>query len=184
MRNILLLFIAIIISFCSCQNNSRIESEIINLTGRKIVFLDDYHVILTKGKHDFQKEGGMKVVSYIEDVKCTECAVKMITEWVDCVNNLSSDVEYVIVFGGMKNDVFEKELNHLATKCQIISYSSDIFKIHNKLDVLARNRTFLLNKKNEIVLVGEPFGNEKMKLLYSATIRSLNKKKTTTISTK
>ena len=176
MRNKVLLFVVIVISFFSCQNKRRMESEIIYLTGRKIEFLDDYHIILTKEKCGFLNVERIKVISYIEDVKCTECTVKMITEWVDCVNNLASDVEYVIVFGGQENDVFDKELDHLATTCHIISYSSDIFKIHNTLDVLARNRTFLLNEENEIVLVGEPFGNEKMKILYSATIGKLNKR--------
>lgn len=174
MKKVLLL-IVVIVSFCSCRDNSRVESEITNLTGRKIEFLNDYHIIQTKGKSGFLNEGKMKVISYIEDVNCTECTVNMIKGWADCIKGLSSDVDYVLVFGGVKNDMFEEKLKHFEAKCHIISYNSDIFKTHNKLDVLARNRTFLLNKKNEIVLVGEPFGNEKMMHLYSITIRRLHK---------
>ena len=39
---------------------------------------------------------------------------------------------------------------------------------------LACNKTFLLNKDNEIVLVGEPFGREKITKLYQKYIGSLN----------
>jgi len=176
MKNKVVLFAVIFLSFCSCQNNSRIESEITNLMGRKIAFLDGYNVIQAKGNIDFQNEGKIKIISYIEDVNCTECTVKMIKGWADCVKNISSDVEYVIVLGGAENDMFLKKDMHFDTKCHIISYNSDVFKTHNKLDVLARNRTFLLNEKNEIILVGEPFGNEKMQHLYSATIKNSNKK--------
>ena len=39
---------------------------------------------------------------------------------------------------------------------------------------MARNKTFLLNKDNEIVLVGEPFGRGKLTQLYKKCIDSLS----------
>ena len=54
-------------------------------------------------------------------------------------------------------------------------YDSKIFGEKNNLEnVLARNRTFLLNKENEIVLVGEPLGREKLAQLYKKCIDSLS----------
>jgi hypothetical protein len=53
-------------------------------------------------------------------------------------------------------------------------YDSKVFGEKNNLEeVLARNRTFLLNKENKIILVGEPIGREKLTQLYKKCIDSL-----------
>ena len=171
MKSKVLLLSFIMLFLCSCKNTSRIKNEIETLMGRRIEFLDGYHVLSANETLDFCDNGKIKVVSYIEDVKCTECTIKMLNKWIECVNSMSSDVEYVIVLADVDTDIFDKQIKCLKKKCSVISYDTDAFKMHNNLNVLARNRTFLLNDKNEIVLVGEPFGNEKMKLLYSEAIR-------------
>ena len=54
-------------------------------------------------------------------------------------------------------------------------YESDAFSEKNNLGYkLARNKTFLLNKDNEIILVGEPFGHEKLTRLYKKYIDSIS----------
>ena len=61
------------------------------------------------------------------------------------------------------------------TGINFMYYDTDIFESENKLKgKLACNKTFLLNKDNEIVLVGEPFGREKITKLYQKYIGSLN----------
>ena len=56
----------------------------------------------------------------------------------------------------------------------IMYYNSNEFGESNKLNaLLALNRTFLLNKDNKVVLVGEPFGREKLSKLYKKCIDSL-----------
>lgn len=63
----------------------------------------------------------------------------------------------------------------LSLDLPLMFYDSSIFEEKNKIKgLLARNRTFLLNKDNEIVLAGEPFGREKLTKLYQKCIDSLN----------
>ena len=47
------------------------------------------------------------------------------------------------------------------------------FKKQNRLDVSYLNRTFLLDKNNRIVLVGEPLGNPTLWKLYVDTANKL-----------
>ena len=55
----------------------------------------------------------------------------------------------------------------------LMFYDSEVFKTENRLDVLARNKTFLLDQDNKIVLVGEPFNNQKLLNLYVKEIQIL-----------
>lgn len=52
-------------------------------------------------------------------------------------------------------------------------YDSDVFKVENKLDVLDQNRTFLLDRNNKIVLVGEPFSLPRLADLYKKQIQKM-----------
>ncbi len=55
----------------------------------------------------------------------------------------------------------------------LLYYDCDVFGRVNELDVLARNKTFLLDRDDNIVLVGEPFYNERLSLLYKRMVKSL-----------
>lgn len=50
------------------------------------------------------------------------------------------------------------------------------FNKANKLEILARNKTFLLDGDNRVVVVGEPFGNEKLWQVYDQAIIVLQNK--------
>lgn len=160
---------------CSCNNNDRLIKEVQALSGRKITFPTgyeslSYHESLSV---DSLLTKDIKMVSYIDDFPCTSCGVKMLHAWIEEVKEIDPEVAYVIVVQTQEKNVLFENIDSMRLPCPLMYYDTSVFDEVNELDVLARNKTFLLNKENRIVLVGEPFGNEKLTQLYRKTIASL-----------
>ena len=160
---------------CSCNNNDRLIKEIQELSGCEITFPDGYVSLSSNDSLsvDSLLTKDIKVVSYIDNLPCTSCGVRMLHAWIDEVKEIDSEVAYVIVVQTQEKDVLFENIDSMRLPCPLMYYDTSVFGEVNKLDVLARNKTFLLNKENKIVLVGEPFGNEKLTQLYKKTIVSL-----------
>ncbi|MBQ0142864.1 MAG: hypothetical protein KBT06_08725 [Prevotellaceae bacterium] len=164
---------------CSCGKNAneRIVSEIKAMTGRTIVFPNGYQTISCDKTVNMKKclQKDIKIVSYIDYLSCTQCGINMMMEWIDKINEINPNVEYILVV----NTDLKHELDSLVQQNDfyglIMYYSTDTFITTNNLDVMACNKTFLLDKNNKIVLVGEPWDNKSLAQLYSQTIDSLRK---------
>ena len=161
--------------FCSCNNNDRLIKEVQALTGREISFPAGY---VSLSYHDSLSVDSLlakdiKLVSYIDNLPCTSCGVRMLHAWIEEMKEIDPKVAYVIVVQTQEKDVLFENIDSMHLPCPLMYYDTSIFGEENELDVLARNKTFLLNKENRIVLVGEPFGNEKLSQLYKKTIASL-----------
>ena len=115
----------------------------------------------------------IKIVSYINDLPCTSCGVKMLHTWIEQVKQIDPEIAYVIVVQTPQKDVLFNNIDSMRLPYPLMYYDDSVFGEVNKLDVLARNKTFLLDKKNRIVVVGEPFGNENLSQLYKKAIASL-----------
>lgn len=89
------------------------------------------------------------------------------------MKEIDPEVAYVIVVQTQEKNVLFENIDSMHLPCPLMCYDTSVFGEANKLDVLARNKTFLLNKENKSMLVGEPFGNEKLTQLYRNTIASL-----------
>ena len=155
---------------CSCNNGDRLTKDVMELMGRKIAFPTGYHESLSV---DSLLTKDIKMVSYIDDFPCTSCGVKMLHAWIEEVKEIDPEVAYVIVVQTQEKNVLFENIDSMRLPCPLMYYDTSVFDEVNELDVLARNKTFLLNKENRIVLVGEPFGNEKLTQLYRKTIASL-----------
>ena len=117
------------------------------------------------------------MVSYYGNAVCTSCCAKNLRMWQDEIQRIDKDVAYIVVVQSYEGLDFLNFTDSLTLDFPVMFYDSDVFGETNKLDdILARNRTFLLNRDNEIVLVGEPFGREKLSKLYKRCIDSLRVK--------
>lgn len=172
----LLYFLFVIVLYSSCQRESRTVKEVKNMYGRKIEFVNGYELLSidssTLSKMDVMDKT-IKIVSYLEDFYCTECTYKKLLSQIEAINNLGPEIGYIVIVHTEKKKDLLRNLRAQRISLPIMYYDTDTFKIHNKLEVLASNRTFLLNQNNEIVLVGEPFNNRKLFELYNKTIKDL-----------
>ena len=159
-------------SLCvSCSNGDRNAKEIKRMLGRHIDFGDDYRVIPDSMSLPIKRalEKDTIIISYIDELSCTECSVKMLKKWQEFVRMINKDLQLLVVIKENSPVEIEKLIleNHLGP---VLLYESDKFKERNGLDVLAVNKTFLIDSENKIILVGEPYGNRKMMELYSKVI--------------
>lgn len=119
----------------------------------------------------------IKIVSYVDDLPCTSCGIKMMSIWMSRIDSLNSNAEYILVVNVAENEKakFFDMMDSVQLSHPIMYYDTDTFGVVNELsELLAINKTFLLNKHNRIVLVGEPFKNEKLFDLYKRTIMDLS----------
>ncbi len=175
-KSVMMLWILLLILiFCSCNNNDRLVKEVRALSGREILFPKGYCSLSYQNSMpiDSLLATDIKIVSYINDLPCTSCGVRMLHTWIEQVKQIDPEVAYVIVVQTPQKDVLFNNIDSMRLPYPLLYYEDSVFGEVNKLDVLARNKTFLLDKKNRIVVVGEPFGNEKLSQLYKKAIASL-----------
>ena len=166
------------VAFCACNNEERVIREIKELSGREIIFPSGY-VSLSCDKSlsiDSLLMQNIKIVSYIDDLPCTECGVRMLHSWIDDICDIDPKVSYIIVVQTQQKKSLFESIDSMQLARPLMYYDTPVFGDINNLDVLARNKTFLLNRDNKIVLVGEPWNNEKLSKLYSQAIDSLREK--------
>lgn len=175
MNRLLTIVVTIIVAeaVCSCKHKSRIETEIIRLSGQTIVFPEGYEII---SQHDSSEVSSIitdstKIVTYFPDIPCTECILNMLYDWQDEVKHM--DIPFVLVVDSCNEEELRNGISEYEIDIHIIMYHTGIFNTTNELNVMARNRTFLLDKDNTILIVGEPFRNDRMKELYDEAMKQL-----------
>lgn len=178
MKRYYLLYIFLMLYVCySCNNDNRIADEIKEMTGREIVFPSGYKILSSNDslcEHLLQYDN-IKVITFIDNLPCTECGLRAIRDWGECIKTINKDVSYILVVQTEDSKELIGMKDSIQLETPLLFYSTDTFMVANELNVLTRNKTFLLNRENKIVLVGEPFGNEKLTQLYKKTIASLKK---------
>lgn len=165
-----------IIILTSCNEEQRYAQEVKELTGRTVVFPNGYKRVSAHGddcNYDVRKHGS-KIVMYVDYSEgCIECCVKMLESRERQIEEITGCSNcFIVVF----TNVDFNKLQEAVASCNITSsmlfYPTDIFGKKNGLcGKLAVNKTFMIDENNEVVLVGEPFENERLSLLYKRTIR-------------
>ena len=167
----------VIMSLLSCNNNDRVINEVKELMHRKISFPNGYEEFSCNSEYSLDNllKQNVKVVTYMEDLSCTSCGVKTLKLWQKEIKEIDKNVAYIIVLHSDSKEQISDMTKTLSLDLPIMYYQTNIFEQKNTLEgILARNKTFLLDKENKIILVGEPFGKEKLSKLYKKTIDSLN----------
>lgn len=167
--------VAISIFLAACSSEPRQTKEIRELFGRQIEFVEGYEYVNNQCLlSDIELiDNHVKMVSYIEDFSCTDCMFNMLKVYSDEVRDIDKTIDYVFVISSDNREEIVQGLQAFQIDRPVFHYLTDIFKKANKLDVLARNRTFLLNAENKIVAVGEPFGNPKVKEFYQSVLQKM-----------
>ncbi len=149
--------------------------ELESIHGNKIEFVDGFKELRCNSgvKLDSLLKKKLKIISYIDDIPCSPCAIKKIKIWQSEIRAIDSDVPYIIVLNSDSRS-FVDMMDSISLSYPLMYYDSKIFGIKNKLEgLLARNRTFLLDKDDKVIVIGEPFGMKAMSKLYKKYIDSL-----------
>lgn len=114
-----------------------------------------------------------RIVSFIPKIECSKCMLKIIPvmDTIAALMNKSECTKLVIITDYNDNDELQKTLGELNVSHSIYVDINNKFLEKNEMtNVMARNKTILVDKNGKIVLVGEPFHNTKMKDLYLSVV--------------
>ena len=176
MKQILCLFIGLAVfamSGCGRIENDRLR-EVKKLMGRKIVFDSSLEPIACNmAEAQNPLDAKVKIVAYIDEMACTNCALKILIDWQESMVDMDKRVEFVPVIYPVDKAKLQDFLCANDVKYELMYDAENKFKKQNRLDVSYLNRTFLLDSNNRIVLVGEPIGNPTLWKLYVDTANKL-----------
>lgn len=165
---------------CFGCRSSRTETEIKQISGRRIQFPEAYEIITSSNVSEFENplNKRLKIVTYVDAEMCSVCSMKILIDWQHFLHDMGRDVGFVAIAYPEDKRALESALTDLDISLPVIYDVNNKFLSSNKLEYIrARCRTFLLDEHNRVILVGEPLNAPELRSLYKATIRSLYDKR-------
>lgn len=173
----LFIFITLFSCFTGCDNNERkLKRFIQEWQGRKIVIPGDSKIKVQGRDTDMLQinNSRFKILNYIDTSGCTACQMKLY-EWTKLqkeTDSLNLKVTYLFIVCTNKYEELEtlQNMNH----CLIPFIYDDQRKITklNNFPSIPGLQTFLLDSMNQVLLIGNPIENEKIKALYIKRIQN------------
>lgn len=170
----------IAICFLSCKSNKEKEiTALLQEWGQKEILFPQYPVFSIQGNDtvDYSIQNRYKILTYIDSVGCTSCKLKL-KEWkafIDRVDSLKPDsVQFLFFFSPKKRMEIYQTLLVEKFKYPICIDEYDSINILNHFPSHAAFQTFLLDKTNKVLAIGNPIYNPKVKDLYIKIISGEN----------
>ena len=184
MRKLLTIIFSILL-FISCGNRSKIKKDLEILQSKSITLPTDIKLFVSGNDTliDSFMDSELKLIVYSDSIACNTCIVSKMFIWYDLVEyakKFDNRLKYYFIFSPNKNDKnsVRFELKDALLDYPIILDSKGEFEKLNPH--LPRNKamhTFLLDKDNKVILVGNPLHNPKIEeIFYKIVEEKLGKK--------
>ena len=186
----LLYLLSILFLLTSCKENKK--EEVARLVqewqGKEIVF--PKNITFTRfvtDTVDYQiPQSDYKVLIYVDSTGCTSCKLQL-PKWKELIAYTDSVTGNNIPFLFFFQSKDDKELRYILKRDNFnrpvcIDRNSELDKL-NRFPQNITFQTFLLDKKNRIVVIGNPIHNLAVKDLYLKQIMGIQNKETLTVTT-
>ncbi len=172
--------------FCfSCSRMSeqerKMEAELRQFKENTIVFPDNMIAKICEGKTPLDTtllNRSSKLVVYVGPDGCTDCKLRSLMPLYMFIleNRHKENFGVVVIIHSDDIETAEFVLSDLRFR-HTVFYDVDgsFVRLNPQLPVDERYHTFLLDKRNRVVLIGNPTHNEKLKDLYLAEIDKNNR---------
>ena len=163
--------VSILFLFSCCDTKKKNAGAIVEEWINKEIVLPETLVFTIQGKDtiQFPKTNGFKIVNYVDSTGCTVCKMKLAywTGFIKEVDSVSNDSVQFLFFFFPKN---ERDLRY-ALKVDQFKYPVciDLLDSINKMNNFptdVRFQTFLLDKNNKVIAIGNPIYAKKVRDLY------------------
>lgn len=158
----------------SCNTRERNQVQLVRAwQGKEIVYPDDFvytvygeDTIKTSEKSQFQ------ILSYVDSIGCMSCKLKL-GLWKSFIEELNAyyNVSILFVFQTEMSEETKYILKRYNFNYPIVFNKEDSFIALNNLPADDDFRTFLLDKDNKVLAIGNPIHNPKVKELYLKIIQ-------------
>lgn len=188
---ILGLCVCLLTASCSESDKERLSRLVKEWEGKEILF-PAHSTFTIQGKDTVDFEFGnaeYKVVTYIDSVGCTSCKLQL-SRWKEFMAEVDSLTHGNVPFLFYFHPKDMKELRYI-TRREAFVYpvcfdGKDDFNRLNNFPSEMMFQTFLLDKENRVIAIGNPVQNPKVKELYLNLIKGREKtnslEKLTTVS--
>lgn len=178
MKCIYLLCIFFLISFIFVRcSNAEIEKKMEEMMYKKVEIPVDRMCVLYRDAPAIMRDSmylkdRMKWIIYLDSSYCKPCQISSIYDWEAFMtnNNLSSDsISFMFIFSITKESLsdFQNAYKKACISHEAFVDTALLFAKRNPfIPKEAMFHTFLLDKNNEIVLVGNPIKNQMIKDLF------------------
>lgn len=168
-----LLIFLMVVFVLGCSDSTR--SIVRRLYGSKIDYTSgNYLVMKDSMEPEFSVEAPVKIITYMDSTLCGKCLGNYLNAVSVYMNKIHSDsVMYVCVLqprsiNDIQNQIKELDMNHIS----IVYDRCDNYLKKNHIDKIPYEMTtFLVNKDDRVVLVGNPLKNKKIYDLFNRKIK-------------
>lgn len=167
---------AIFLSVCfiSCKRNRLSDEMIKKWIGKELKYDDAIFTIMGKDTINFNLDDfDYKILTYVDSKGCTACQMK-IEEWKEYMNMVDSlwsgKVGFIFYYAPESFRTVAFVLQEHNFDYPVIIDTVSVFRRRNSIPNNYMLQTFLLDKENRIVAVGNPVINIKIETLYNQII--------------
>lgn len=173
---ILALFATCLLSSCQQTETERLEQLLQTWYEKEITFPDNpSFTVYGEKESDFTiPVGGYKLVHYVDSVGCTSCKLNL-DKWQEYIAYLDSVTGHMVpclffIHATQKREVKIALKNSRFDHPVCLDVDNEFYRL-NKFPMHPMLQTFLLDKNNRIVGMGDPVKNPRVKEFYLNLIR-------------
>lgn len=167
MKCIVLFIMGFMFFSCKESGKERMGRLVREWEGREIVYPNNTHFTVFGNDTNYFSKSEYTIVTYVDSVGCTSCKLHL-PEWKRLINQLDSIKNTsVLFFLHSKN---EKEMAYIFKRDDfthpVCLDNEDAFNKLNKFPAEMMFQTFLLDRDNKVIAMGNPIHSPKVKDLY------------------
>lgn len=165
----------ILLSFCifSCDSREKQYSDLLEEWIDREINIPSNMVftVLVDDTVNFGIDGNYKILTYVDSIGCVSCKLQL-NRWKELMADTKmDDVKYLFFFASEKKRDFMGILKAYGFTYPVCIDESGNLNSLNHFPSDERFQTFLLDKDNRVLAVGNPIHNPKIKELYLKIIR-------------
>lgn len=168
------LYLMLLGTLASCDpNKQHVKNELLEKISKKIYLIDSLKSFSIKNGWSANKETNtnykLAIVTYING-SCSSCIYEL-ERWKTYISeNQIEDLSFLFYVKAYNNQQLREVLNSIQFDFPVIIDNKNTFYNTNKLSENKMYQTFLVDKNNLVLLVGNPIYSVKVKELYNQVI--------------
>jgi hypothetical protein len=169
-------YVLLFLLIFSCQTDKRKENTaalVAKWQGKKIVFPE--HMVFTRygiDTVDYQiPDSEYKVLIYVDSTGCTGCKLQL-DKWKEMIAYTNGEIPFLFFFYPRDHEELYYLLDMERFDIPVCVDTADELNQINKFSTDIEFQTFLLNQRNEVLVIGNPIDNSEMKNKYWEYIKN------------
>ena len=171
----MILLASMMLCYVGCNSkNHKVESHLEEMLASPIVLKLDQMQCRKKNLEEKTKK--YRMVVFVDSTECTPCSLSKLRFWNPLIKEARKkkiNIDYIFIIAPKKSEIedLNLELSITDLKSSIYLDTAYVFrKVNPSIPNERKFHSFLLDKKNQIIFVGNPIENDKIKTIYGKSI--------------